>query len=263
MIRLILYTTSKGLLIFLGMSAVTCFAEAWYCRPDAHAQLCIRGNITSQDATFVKSFAKNFSKLKSDNPSVRALIWLDSPGGDIMAAMNIGRILRGLRSIATVPESSGCSSACVFLLAGATTRVPFGKIGIHRPYFTETRDLSYVEAQTRYRALQFVVKTYLEEMNMPGRLYEEMNVVPPDQIRILTFDEISQLGLGADDPAENDIRDAQDARKYRITKQELFSRRIKSSIVCSDSFEDFQANPDLKRAEIYTACQESVLRSVR
>jgi hypothetical protein len=44
---------------------------------------------------------------------------VDSRGGGIFAALEIGRILRAERASISVGNGSSCNSACVFLLMGA------------------------------------------------------------------------------------------------------------------------------------------------
>jgi len=56
-------------------------------------------------------------------------------GGEVFAAMEIGRLLRRESAAFHVSRSAECSSACVFALMGATARsvAPGGRVGIHRP----------------------------------------------------------------------------------------------------------------------------------
>lgn len=71
---------------------------------------------------------------------------LDSGGGDIEAAIDLGRYFRRKETTVLVlnqanRDSSGtCASACLFLLAGAVRRyiiVPRDHIGVHRPYILQ------------------------------------------------------------------------------------------------------------------------------
>src|SRR5690348_3816092 len=59
---------------------------------------------------------------------------VDSPGGDVVAAMQAGRILRRELAHTVVAIDSICASACVFMYLGGVYRTSFGKIGLHRPY---------------------------------------------------------------------------------------------------------------------------------
>jgi hypothetical protein len=59
---------------------------------------------------------------------------LDSPGGSVDAAIEIGRLLRERSADANVPRDMACVSACVLVLVGGKAREIEGRLGIHRPY---------------------------------------------------------------------------------------------------------------------------------
>jgi hypothetical protein len=63
---------------------------------------------------------------------------INSQGGDVNAAIAIGRMFRKERAHLQVNENSVCISACVLILAGAVERPVSGAIGIHRPYLRTT-----------------------------------------------------------------------------------------------------------------------------
>ena len=70
---------------------------------------------------------------------------LNSVGGDVAAAMTLGRILRREDKDAVIGPDDVCISACVLVLAGATHRAIFGgKVGIH-----SVSSNSAIEALTR------------------------------------------------------------------------------------------------------------------
>jgi hypothetical protein len=64
-------------------------------------------------------------------------VYLDSLGGDVAAAIEIGRLIRDQKMPAVIDSSAKCVSACVLVLAGATQRKIRGAVGIHRPYFAK------------------------------------------------------------------------------------------------------------------------------
>ena len=87
-------------------------------------------------------------------PNLGTLI-IDSPGGNVVAAMNIGRMLRNARMPISIPKGKECVSACIMVLAAAVERNYGGKIGIHRPYFdlSASRPLGPLDVRTRYADL--------------------------------------------------------------------------------------------------------------
>jgi hypothetical protein len=138
-----------------------------------------------------------------------------------------------------------------------------GAIGIHRPYFSDTQDVTYAEAQARYRRLQAIAKVYLDEMNMPARLLDAMVSVPPDSVRILTADEKATFGLRGFDPAEEEIQDAEEARQYEISKEELYARRQRAYAECRAKWDAFVAAPGRQTAAEHDRCKDAIMRGFR
>lgn len=128
-------------------------------------------------------------------------VWLDSPGGNIDAAMKIGRLIHDTNSCVKVgrfqrpgPAASHmCASACVLILAAGAVRLADAPIGIHRPYSVLGGGTPSAEA--RYRAAADRIRTYLEEMCMPAQLYEEMMRVSAADVHWLSVEEKRKLGL--------------------------------------------------------------------
>jgi ATP-dependent protease ClpP protease subunit len=161
----------------------------------------IADKITSEDALHVKT-ALQAIKPETMPLSVRPLFYLNSPGGDIYAAMEMGRLLRKARATCIVPAHKQCASACVFVLAGCIERSVYGKVAIHRPYSTYVGLRDYESAEKEYRRTETAAKHYLKEMNLSDKLYEAMVQIPPEQIRVLGRKEIEDFSLIGIDPVE-------------------------------------------------------------
>jgi hypothetical protein len=131
-----------------------------------------------------------------------AVVYLDSPGGHVVEAMALGRLLRA-RGLATsigartanvaVSQAGRCYSACPIAYAGGVRRSlePGSVLGVHR-----AENSVRVSDES---AFQVVVtrqlKDYLAEMGISGELVAIMSEVPHDTIRELTTDEAARLGL--------------------------------------------------------------------
>jgi hypothetical protein len=131
-----------------------------------------------------------------------AVIYLNSPGGSLVTAMQLGRVLRehafdtrvGARTADATRATAGtCHSACPFILAGGIRRsLETGSaIGLHR---AENR-----VPVSDQDAFQHVVKTqvveYLAEMGVRVEVANIMAAIAHDQIRDLTVDEALRLKL--------------------------------------------------------------------
>lgn len=151
---------------------------------------------------------------------------IDSNGGDISAAMELGRELRK-RTATVVVENATCASACVLVLAGAVERSVFStaSIVIHRPYRAEPIVLGKEEAQRQYEARNAAIADYLREMNVPTSLLDAMLRVPSEAGYALSEDELFAFGLNSTDPVYEEERNAEEAHRLGISMSEYLSLR--------------------------------------
>ncbi len=119
-----------------------------------------------------------------------ALVLLDSQGGDGLAAIEIGRMVRAAQ--AHVFVRGRCASACVFVLAGGVVRgvLRDGAIGIHRPRLTTfVKGLGVVDinaatnpnAAAALEAGNRQSQAYFSEMGLPDAFFAAMMAAPSDQ----------------------------------------------------------------------------------
>jgi hypothetical protein len=177
-------------------------------------------------------------------------IYLASPGGSVLEAMKIGRLLRALRWWTTVPSpitnpyieggreaifkkyelenpqsNYMCAGACFFIfIAGVhresdMTDVDDNAIlGIHRPTLTdsELRTISSDQAIAASNTVRDLVGDYLKEMNVPSKYADLMFSIPKDDIRWI--DKASfQADFNGDIP---ELKDWLDARCDKRTDAE-------------------------------------------
>jgi ATP-dependent protease ClpP protease subunit len=191
------------------------FYSAGVTHIDNGLNLEIEGKITDLTVNAVK---REFGK----TPKIE-LVNLNSPGGDLDAGIALGRLLRENRATTQVWSLGQCASSCVFALAGGVTRGVVGKVGIHRPYLTNT---SLTEDGVRKATTQMEekIRTYFREMNIPQRLADDMMATPSDQIKWLTVQELVNYGLFGPDPVIAEARILASAKKHGISRTE-FQRR--------------------------------------
>lgn len=188
---------------------------------------------------------------------VHRSVYIDSLGGDVRAAMEIGRIVRRREmGVNVIPETS-CASACVLVFAAGVDRdiyespgkavtfamlypaktrpsLPSGAIGIHRVYIGETPQQPVTLAEVKQRTDQTVaaLRSYLQEMNVSVRVADDMMAVPPQNIRWLTASEQEDYGLIAIDPVWQETQDLNEARKLGISPVEYMKRKENASRIC-------------------------------
>ncbi len=150
----------------------------------------------------------DFLKSNADAPGLRDVVFLNSPGGRVVASMRLGSALRKLGAAVIVarfanggdpksPLAGQCMSACVYALMGGVKRVvpPQSRIGIHRmsspgannwgrvfalssPTFASD---DMVEALASYAAQMGVSPTVIRTAERIAP--EEIHIVSPAELR--------------------------------------------------------------------------------
>lgn len=170
----------------------------------AHVQLF--GKISEADAKALSPLiyrVKQRSALRSADEQGRVQVFLNSPGGEILAAMRIGELLRA--NDAMVWVNGECSSACVFVFAGGVERnlIRESRVGLHRPFFEQKffAGLSSQQAQRRYGELIARCKSYMRSMGITDALFEDMLRVPSQKIQYVDRKYAEEVRLLGTDPA--------------------------------------------------------------
>lgn len=124
-------------------------------------------------------------------------VLLNSPGGEVQEALQIGRMLRDTGLSVTVPASAICFSACPYILAGGLERVVSRRatIGVHQHYFGENTYLPAFLMVSDIQSGQAQVMTYLNDMGIDPLLMAKALVTPPDDIYVLIPDELEGFKL--------------------------------------------------------------------
>lgn len=129
---------------------------------------------------------------------------VDSPGGEIFAALEIGRILRAERASIAVGRGASCISSCIFLLMGATERNISGaaRLGIHRPSLGASAQGGSKQPgeDAIVEALSEQLVLYAQQMNVPRKIVDDAMSVPPDRVERLSAADLAAYGIGAVDP---------------------------------------------------------------
>jgi hypothetical protein len=167
----------------------------------------LRGAITQGDDEKLLRF------YRANHPFLGSFL-LISPGGNVSAAINIGRFFRKylIAAFAPVPAPDGlrerpwmngngqivnwcsgqeciCASACALIWFGAVKRE--GEVGLHRPTTEDPsfRALSPADASKIYRQILGSVTTYLDEMEVPKPMADAMVSTSSSDIKWVDSDE--------------------------------------------------------------------------
>lgn len=186
-------------------------------------QIAIIGEITPMMAASFKSAIANSAEIAAGK---LLFVSLNSKGGDLYAAMDIGRSIRTrYASVTTVNVGKECLSSCVFILLAGEQRGLLGRIGIHRPYALNPSE----DAQATLRMFTKVstdAKDYLKSIRVREGLFDDMFNIPPTDLHVFTsLAEFSKYGIQRFDPVYEEAM-AASAMKRRGISREVYNQRL-------------------------------------
>jgi hypothetical protein len=149
------------------------------------AAILLEGAIEDGDAPRI---LKQIEELRE--PPARAI--LNSPGGSVRDALELGRALRLAGMETEMRAGDICYSACPYLLASGVSRtVPeTAFVGVHQHYFGESTLLPAFVAVEDIQRGQGEVMRYLDQMGVDPLVMQHALVTPPDEIYVLLPEEL-------------------------------------------------------------------------
>lgn len=147
------------------------------------------GEITEQSADQLRQFLKT-------EPYAPKVLRLDSPGGSLLAGIQLGMLIRELEM---ETEAIACASACLYAFLGGTARSLVGsesRLGIHRFYDPEQNDPASIytgEDLDSTQRLMAALLYYTIYMGVDPGLIALSSDAGPEQMRWLTPREARDL----------------------------------------------------------------------
>ncbi len=156
-----------------------------------------------------------FAREASLSQRLRSVIFINSPGGNVVASMELGIAFRRLRSAAIVagfasqgvrsgPVSGQCLSACIYALMGAFRRVvpSTSHVGLHRmsivqPEEGQARGAGPVRRDLADPRLVAVLAKYAASMGVDPALVWRAESLSPGVLHVLSAREIVRWRLGS------------------------------------------------------------------
>jgi ATP-dependent protease ClpP protease subunit len=209
------------------------------------ARLVIDGEIKTGDfAQFAKMADIVSHEATLETNGVPAIeVDLNSPGGDLNEAIQIGRLLRDRSMQTGLSAKSICASACIFIYIAGVSRSTHteARLGLHRPYFNpvEFASLSPAEARKKYASLVTVARDYFLDMGMSEESFRLMMATPSNDIHWLNMLEQIQYGFFGVDPAWTELSIARLKRDWGDEKAEAYSNCVNKGEgfkSCSEKF---------------------------
>jgi hypothetical protein len=148
----------------------------------------------------------NFLKSGAEDKSLKRIVFFNSRGGNVVASMVFGRILRELHVAGVVGRFPGagasgpfvgeCLSACVYAMMGAVRRVapPGSEVALHRMSIVETDGQGlFGQHTTRSFAdapMVAVLSRYASRMGVNPTLVRIAESLPPDTMHVVSPEEM-------------------------------------------------------------------------
>lgn len=119
------------------------------------------------------------------------IVFFNSPGGSLDAAIQMGKIIRVMGLVTHVAEGDICVSACALAWLGGSARFmsPSAKIGFHAAYIDK---LGEKEVSSVGNA---IVGGYLNGLGFSENAIAYVTSAPPDGVRWLTLDDAAKVGI--------------------------------------------------------------------
>ena len=209
-------------------------------------EIVITGDITQRDLSF-------FSSRSKDLETKQVHVWLDSRGGDVVSAMEIGRIIRSVDGWTYIGDNARCYSSCALIFIAGVDRYNYGEFGLHRPYFASA-PLSREQIEKQMPVMRSAVKKYVEEMGITDSFFERMFNTEPSAIEIYRGDESEKI-VPHTDPTYDEIATSNQAQQYGVTTSEIRRRESLWNSTCATFF-PYQGSGDRKK---FVDCYLSIM----
>jgi hypothetical protein len=194
----------------MGFSIVT-IGSSMQCGGNCPSVIAANGEITNNTpAAFVDFLQRNALQTR-----LHAIVLLDSPGGKVVASMELGKILRRLGAAVVVARAGGessngallagrCFSACVYAFIGGKKRVipPQSAAGIHRMFtYDYGVDPSGLVGERHQHfddgGMASILSRYTGRMGVNPQIIAAAEHITPEQIHIVSRAEMARWHLAA------------------------------------------------------------------
>lgn len=143
-----------------------------------------------------EDFSDFVSLVVNSNPSS---VLFSSPGGNVLSAMKLGRLIRQFRLNTFQPRALECSSACALaFFGGAERQADPGAIGVHRASFSGDITIGSEDAVSVVQELTAETIQYLLEMDIDPAILQLSLRYDASDIRYLSLSEMKQFGVVSD-----------------------------------------------------------------
>lgn len=221
-----------------------------------HISVSIINEISTGDTEQLRNILneinlKNY-RLKEDS------IYLNSIGGSIYEARNMGHLIRQHHVATKVNENDTCESACVFILVSGSCRMALGYVGVHRTR-SDYNYLNYDDLQRSIPARNQSDRDFLKKMGTSEDLINAMEFVPAWTMRYLEDKTKLKAGLYVSPEIESNYWQEVVSRKIAAPKSFLLKELQDRSFELMDSVSWYQEKILKKNPSyVFPSCTEQM-----
>lgn len=202
-----------------GLLSFAAEADVRVKRGASFLDIWITGEITSKDVNAI-------SAIEHEIAAKKVLVWLSSAGGNVDAAMKIGRVIRKHDGYTSVATSEKCYSSCALIFIAGVYRVNFGGLGLHRPNLASAPQIrATLEQQVPSKFA--AIRDYVNEMGITDNFYQKMVNTEPSKMTTYDYDTYTKL-IPLQDPLYQEMQISKDARTYAVTTDEMRRREAET-----------------------------------
>jgi hypothetical protein len=162
------------------------------------------GGVLAVTGTIMPGSAAAFAEEVEAYAEYVETVALDSPGGSVSDALEMGRLIRENGFGTSVKAGGLCASSCPLVFAGGTERVAAASsaIAVHQIYAATPSDSSVAsrlaaagDAMSDAQTMTAQISRYLIEMGVDSEVWLRALETPPDRLSYFSPQELTRLKL--------------------------------------------------------------------
>ena len=142
---------------------------------------------------------------------------LNTRGGNVDAALKMGRLIRKHGLNTYLAPKSECASACIFILIGGITRMAFGELSVHRSGVDINSPTTLQKLKKHNDDNTKEVNDYVEEMGISPLLADAILMTPYWRTRELTWRDRTRWGVHGMDTIHEEMWFREASRSAKLS----------------------------------------------
>lgn len=175
------YKPATWLIVAIAFWLITTSAHAKvvidrYTPTDKFVSIKVVGEIQYEEEYSLEDAIETVQREKF-NLKLNAVV-LNTRGGNVDAALKMGRLIRKHGLNTYLAPNSECASACIFLMIGGLNRMAFGELSVHRSGVDTNSPTTLEKLKKHNEDNTKEVNDYVEEMGISPLLADAILMTP-------------------------------------------------------------------------------------